>query len=63
MSNSNEDLDRPIWGVKQIAKIVDRTERQTFHMLQSGQLPASKIGDRWVSTRRRLLAPIMGNVA
>lgn len=61
MSVHEDDRDRPVWGVKRIAKIIDRTERQTFHMLQSGKLSASKIGDRWVSTPRRLLAPIRGD--
>lgn len=49
-----EDLDRPIWGVKAIATEANLTERQAYHALEKGYLPASKSGRKWVTTRRRL---------
>lgn len=61
--NEDQDLDRPIWGAQAIAEEIDRSPRQTFHMLNTGQLPASKIGDRWVTTRRRLRALFAGEAA
>lgn len=45
-----------VWEVAQIAKLIGRTPRQTFHMLYSGQLPARKVGGRWVADREQLLA-------
>jgi hypothetical protein len=60
---TENDLDRPVWGVTEIAKVLERNERQTFHMLQARQISALKIGGRWVSTRRRLLGPIIGDAA
>lgn len=56
--------DRPdcldlIWEVTEIAKIIGRTPRQTFHMLKNGELPAKKVGGRWVAERSKLVAFFM----
>ena len=45
-----------IWGCKAIAKAICRTERATFHMLESGDLPARQVGQRWVVSRKALEA-------
>jgi hypothetical protein len=50
-------LDAPIWGAKNFAPIINRSERQTFYLLERGYLDADKFGTLWCSTRRRLLAP------
>lgn len=50
-----------IWEVKEIAKLIRRTERQTFHMLNKGELPARKVGGRWVAERSRLISFLMGD--
>jgi hypothetical protein len=47
-------LDRPIWGAKAIAAEANVTAKQAFHMLEAGHLPGTKVGRRWVTTRRRL---------
>lgn len=52
--------DEPVWGVRAFAPIIKRTERQTFHLLKTGQLPAKKIGGSYVSTRRKLRAALFG---
>lgn len=44
-----------IWGGENIAKIIGRTKRITFHLLETGQLPAKKVGGRWVAERNKLL--------
>lgn len=44
-----------VWGASAIARIIGRTDRQTFHLLQSGELPAKKVGDRWVADRDELI--------
>ncbi|NEJ57494.1 DNA-binding protein [Rhizobium ruizarguesonis] len=48
-----------VWEVAEIAKIICRTERQTFHMLNKGDLPAKKVGGRWVAERGQLVAFFM----
>ncbi|WP_286201957.1 DNA-binding protein [Ochrobactrum sp. SFR4] len=52
-----------IWGVAEIAKIIGRNQRQTFHLLTSGQLPAKKVGGRWVAERSKLIAFFMEDAA
>src|SRR5687768_11595680 len=52
-ANDNEPLDL-LWGCEAIARAIGRTKRQTFHMLETGQLPAHKIGERWVVSRAAL---------
>lgn len=43
-----------IWGVKEIAQVIGRTQRQTYHALETGALPAQKVGGRWCASRRKL---------
>ncbi|EJZ22432.1 DNA-binding protein [Rhizobium sp. Pop5] len=52
---SEKKLDL-VWGGAEIAQIIGRSRRQTFHMLETGQLPAKKVGDRWVADRSKLIA-------
>jgi hypothetical protein len=51
------DDDAPITGVHAIAKVIGRTEAQTFYALSRGYYDATKRGRIWQSTRRRLLGP------
>ena len=53
MTEATEALDL-VWGVRAISKLIGRTERQTFHLLSGGQLPAKKVGERWVTKRDAL---------
>lgn len=62
MSPDESKMDL-IWEVAEIAKIIGRTERQTFHMLQSGSLPAKKVGGRWVVERGALIRFFMESAA
>jgi hypothetical protein len=50
-THSGDDL---VWGVAAIAAVVNRTRRQTFHMLETSKLPAAKIGGRWCASRSGL---------
>ena len=43
-----------IWGAQAIAKEIDRTPRQVFHLLHSGTLPAKRVGGRWCIDRSAL---------
>ncbi len=44
-----------IWGASAIARVIGRTDRQTFHMLDKGILPAKRVGNRWVAERGALM--------
>jgi hypothetical protein len=48
-----------IWGAEEIAKVIARTPRVTFHLLTTGALPAKKVGGRWVAERSKLIAFFM----
>jgi hypothetical protein len=52
-----------IWGAEEIAKLIGRTTRSTFHMLDNGELPARKVGGRWVAERGKLIAFFLGDAA
>jgi hypothetical protein len=54
VNDRNALKDDILWGVKAIAGEIDRTQRQTFHLLETNQLPAKKVGGRWTSRRSAL---------
>lgn len=43
-----------VWGVAEIAKLIGRTHAATYHMCANGELPARRIGRRWVAKREAL---------
>ncbi len=43
-----------IWGATAIAREINVTPRQAFYMLESGHLPARKVGARWCASRQAL---------
>ncbi len=51
---------KPIWGAKAIGKEIDRSTRSTFHLLETGAIPARKVGNLWVSSRRELRRTLFG---
>jgi hypothetical protein len=56
MSDTSDSLDL-VWGCKAIAKVIGRTERATYHMLETGELPCCRqVGQRWVASRKALEA-------
>ncbi|APO67242.1 hypothetical protein IE4872_CH01600 [Rhizobium gallicum] len=65
MSNSegNASALELIWGAEEIAKIIGRSPRVTFHLLTTGELPAKKVGGRWVIERNKLIAFFMETAA
>lgn len=52
-----------IWGAEEIAKIIDRSPRVTFHLLTTGAIPAKKVGNRWVAERSKLISFFMDSAA
>ncbi len=53
-SEKTDALDL-IWGAEEIGKVIGRSTRATFDMLDKGQLPAKKVHGRWVIARRKLI--------
>lgn len=52
-----------IWGAEEIGKVIGRTTRSTFDMLDKGELPAKKVNGRWVISRAKLMAFFMEDAA
>jgi hypothetical protein len=57
----NEAADDLIWGCAAIAAAIGRNRRATFHLLENQLLPARKVGERWVASRKKLLATLTGD--
>ena len=58
--NTDEEV---VWGAAEIARIIKRDNRATYHLLSKGELPVRKIGGRYVASRQKLLAFLAGEVA
>jgi excisionase family DNA binding protein len=43
-----------LWGVGAIARELGLSNRQTYHLLENGRLPAQKVGAKWCSSRNGL---------
>ena len=51
----SETEREPVWGAAAIGAVIKKNRRQTFWLLQTGKLPARKVGAQWVSERQALL--------
>ncbi len=51
--DANENLDL-VWGVEAIGKLIGRNYQSTYHMCANGELPAKRVGRRWVAKRAAL---------
>jgi excisionase family DNA binding protein len=49
-----DPLDIPIWGAQQIAAYLHRSSTQVYRLLQAGRIDATKLGELWTTTPRRL---------
>ena len=54
-SDYHPELDRLVWGAKDIATVIGRSTRQTNYLLERGYISADKVGGMWRSSVRRLL--------
>jgi hypothetical protein len=45
-----------IWGAGNIGRTINKTERQTFYLLERELIPAKKVGEQWVASRQQLRA-------
>jgi hypothetical protein len=70
MPDNNPDLDMPRWGAEAIGRDAGLVNddgtvnlRAVYYALEQGHLPATKVGKRWVSTRRRIYSVFAGETA
>ncbi len=49
-----------IWGAAEIAREINLNIRQTFHQLETGSIPAKKVGGKWVAERGMLREFFLG---
>lgn len=54
------DLDLPIWGAQAIGEVVNLPPSKAYWALEQGYLPGRKVGKKWVSTKRQLIAAVTG---
>jgi hypothetical protein len=57
---AGDDDDRLLRGAQAIADELGMSLRATYHQLALGNIPASKQGDTWISTRKRVRGPYYG---
>jgi hypothetical protein len=43
-----------IWGAKAIGEMIGVNTRQAFHLLETGKIPARKVGDKWAAEENQL---------
>jgi len=61
VSIENDDAPDLVWGATAIAKVIGRSERSVFHLLENKLLPAKRVGGRWVASRRKLIEALVGD--
>ena len=60
---SENDFDDLIWGVEAIGAEIKRTTRQTYHLIQTKQIPTNKVGAIHTARRSKLRARLLGEPA
>jgi hypothetical protein len=59
MTEATESLGL-VWGAEKIARVIGKTPRATYALLEDGEIPAKKVGGRWVADRGNLSAFFKG---
>jgi hypothetical protein len=49
------------WGINSLAAFINRTPRQTYHMVTTGALPAKQVGERWSWSPSKVRAHVLGD--
>jgi hypothetical protein len=50
-------------GAAKIASFIGQPERKTYHWLQRGYIPATKVGDLWIGSKARLRRHFAGDAS
>jgi hypothetical protein len=43
-----------LWGARAIGAEIGKAPRQVFYLLESGKLPAQRVGRQWVTTKAKI---------
>lgn len=54
----NDDI---VWGAREIGKVINRTPRQTYGLLEKKRLPARYDDGMYSASRQKLLAYVSGD--
>ncbi|WP_246684049.1 MULTISPECIES: DNA-binding protein [unclassified Mesorhizobium] len=63
MTANPENSMELVWGAEAIALLIGAKPRQTFHLLETGQIPAKKVGGRWVAERGKIIRFFLDDAA
>jgi hypothetical protein len=47
----DDDAMDLLWGVRSIAREIGRSEKQTYYLLGTRQIPGQKVGGKWCGSR------------
>jgi hypothetical protein len=50
-----------VWGARAIGQVINRSERETYFLLENDLLPAVRVGRKWSASRARLIAHCSGD--
>ena len=50
-----------IWGAAAIGREINASRRRAFYLLQNGLIPAKKVGESWVASRKSLRGYFLGD--
>jgi hypothetical protein len=53
----NDDI---VWGAREIGKVINRTARQAYYLLEQKRLPARCDNGMYSASRQKLLAHVSG---
>ena len=59
-NQQNADSLDLIWGAAAIGREINANPRRTFYYLQNGLIPAKKVGELWVASRKVLHRRFLG---
>ncbi len=60
MESKQADAADLLWGAQAIGAVINLEEQQTLGLLAQGFLPAKKVGRKWVASRQKILAAVLG---
>ena len=60
LQDEDNAFDDLLWGVEEIAAYIKRTPRQTYHLIQTKQIPTQKVGAIHTARRSKLRARLLG---
>jgi hypothetical protein len=56
----DNEFDDLLWGVVPIAAYIKRPVRQTYHLIQTKQIPTQKVGAIHTARKSKLRARLLG---